>query len=184
MNSCSILVPNVDLFIQMHIIKEANTSSRIEGTQTDIDEAVRPAEMIAAERRDDWQEVQNYVEAMNFALGKLDALPLSNRSAMLATARSGRDTFEKVVDLRSDAEAKTLSLGGRAENARKLLDHLYQSPFVTANSVADLLGVTHQTASKLIADFVKLDFLSVSTKLGKSQGYEFERYLDLFDTSK
>lgn len=79
LDAFTLIVPDVDLFIQMHITKEANKSSRIEGTQTQMDEAVMEAEQLSPEKRDDWEEVRNYVQAMNNAIKELETLPLSNR---------------------------------------------------------------------------------------------------------
>ncbi len=326
LNAFSLIVPDVDLFIRMHVVKEANTSSRIEGTQTEIEEALGPKELVAPERRDDWQEVQNYIKAMSQAIEDLEKLPLSNRllrdthrillegvrgegklpgefrrsqnwiggsgpsdavfvppqhtevpelmsdlekflhnnqiqvphliriaiahyqfetihpfldgngrigrllitlylvgkgllkkptlylsahiekhkgayydalsrvreandlgqwvrfllTAVRDTGRKGSQAFQGILDLRKEVESKTLSLGKKAENARLLLNHLYRSPFVTPLEVAEVLGVTHQTASSLIRDFEKLNILKKWQKMGRSHLYVFGRYLALF----
>lgn len=79
LNSFARLVPNIDLFIQLHVTKEAVVSSRIEGTQTRIDEALLREDDISPERRDDWKEVNNYIKALNQAIKELEKLPISSR---------------------------------------------------------------------------------------------------------
>jgi len=79
LNAFSIILPGTGVFLRMHQLKEATQSSRIEGTQTTIDEAVLDAKDIDPEKKDDWQEVQNYTEAMNHCIDRLETLPLSSR---------------------------------------------------------------------------------------------------------
>lgn len=70
---------DIDHYIRVHVAKEATQSSKIEGTQTNFQEAFFNKEEISKEKRDDWEEVQNYIDAMNQAVQQLHTLPFSSR---------------------------------------------------------------------------------------------------------
>ena len=326
LNAFSLLVPDVDMYIQMHIVKEANTSSRIEGTRTQMDEAIMDQEQIDPEKRDDWLEVQNYIQAMNEALDELSRLPLSNRllkkthaillqgvrgehkmagefrrsqnwiggnslneavfippghdevsdlmadlekfwhndqiqvphliriaishyqfetihpfldgngrigrllitlylvsngflnkpslylsdffernrtlyydsltavrisnnliqwikfflTAIIKTAEKGQETFRDILDLRDKMAGKIVSLGRKAENARKLILYLYRKPVLSGSAATEVLGLTPRAANALIKDFERLDILKEITGFKRNRVYVFEEYLKLF----
>lgn len=79
LNAFAQLIPDIEFFIRMYVAKEATQSSRIEGTQTSIEDAFKDADDLNPEERDDWAEVQNYINAITYAIEALEKLPLSNR---------------------------------------------------------------------------------------------------------
>ncbi len=321
------MVPDVDIFIRMHITKEANTSSRIEGTQTQMDEAVLRKEQISPEKRDDWQEVQNYINAMNNSIHELERLPISVRllkdthailmsgvrgehkqpgefrvsqnwiggsnlnnavfvpphqsevqdlmsdlekfwhndeiyvhdliriaishyqfetihpfldgngrigrlmitlylvskellhkpslylsdffernrgayydaltgvrtsnniihwikfflTAIIETADKSKKTFKGIMALREKVEHQILELGKKAENAKNLLQLLYQRPTINISDVCEALDVSPPTARTLVKQMEQLGILIETTGYDRNRLYSFSEYLALFE---
>jgi Fic family protein len=89
LNAFAQLILDIEIFIRMYVAKEATQSSRIEGTQTNIEDAFKDATDLNPDERDDWSEVQNYIHAVNYAIDALEDLPLSNR--LLRQTRNSAD---------------------------------------------------------------------------------------------
>ena len=70
-------IPNLNLFLSMYIRKEALVSSQIEGTQCTLDDVLNPE--LQENANIDVGEVINYIRATDFAIDRLERLPLCMR---------------------------------------------------------------------------------------------------------
>ena len=77
LDTASQLISNADLFISMYVRKEALISSQIEGTQCTLDDVLDPE--VEANATLDVSDVINYVKATQYALKRLERLPLCCR---------------------------------------------------------------------------------------------------------
>lgn len=76
MNTTSELIPNTDLFIASYVRREALLSSQIEGTQATLEDVLSPE--FASDSDEDIKDVVNYVKALNYALERMNVLPISS----------------------------------------------------------------------------------------------------------
>lgn len=77
LESIATRIPNVELFVSMYVRKEALMSSQIEGTQATLEDVLDP--MIGANTNRNVADVVNYIKATEFAIKRLNDLPLCNR---------------------------------------------------------------------------------------------------------
>lgn len=77
LDSISTRIPDMDLFVSMYVRKEALMSSQIEGTQATLEDVLDP--MIEANTNRNVADVVNYIKATEYAISRLNTLPLCNR---------------------------------------------------------------------------------------------------------
>lgn len=70
-------IPNMNLFVSMYVRKEALLSSQIEGTQATLEDVLDP--LIEKNANQNVADVINYIKATEFALDRMNSLPLCNR---------------------------------------------------------------------------------------------------------
>lgn len=70
-------VPNINLLVSMYVRKEALLSSQIEGTQCTLDDIFDP--LIEENTNQNVSDVVNYIKATEYALDRLNTIPLCNR---------------------------------------------------------------------------------------------------------
>ncbi len=327
LNAYSLLIPNVDLYIKMHVKIEANKSSRIEGTRTTVEEDLLDITDINPERRDDWEEVQNYVKATNYGVTRIkEGFPVCARlireihkvlmqgvrgehktpgefrisqnwiggstpstaiyvppphteiaecltdfekfinnqeidtpdlikiailhyqfesihpfldgngrigrliiplyiqsrgmleksclyisdyiernkdryydmltrvrthndminwikfflEAVIETSKTAKDKFRKVVELTMKMDEMIMNLSVKPENAKKVIDLLYDEPILTRNKMAEKTQIKLTTINGIVNALLEKEIIKETTGYSRNQIFAFERYIDLF----
>lgn len=99
---------------------------------------------------------------------------------VIATAKSGKETFEAIIKLRQQYEQKILSLGSRTKHGQKLLLVLFSHPIITVKQAARELKMTFPRVNRLIEDFHKLDIVKEITGYSRNRLFALYEYLNLF----
>lgn len=93
------LLPDLDFFILMYIMKEATRSSEIEGTRATIVDVLKSEAEIAHKLPEDVERILHYIQAMEYGLKRLETLPLSLRFI--------REIHKVLLEDTADAPGKT-----------------------------------------------------------------------------
>jgi len=100
--------------------------------------------------------------------------------AIISTANSGVETFQKILALKTEMDRDILSFGKKAHNAGKLVEFLYQKPIVSVSEVLKVLGVSKPTANNLIKEFETKEILIEVTGYQRNKHYAFKRYIEIY----
>ncbi|MFA7208984.1 MAG: Fic family protein [Parcubacteria group bacterium] len=73
------LLPDVDFFIFMYILKDASSSSQIEGTGATMIDALEAKAEIATDLPEDVDDIIHYIKALNNGIDSLKKIPISIR---------------------------------------------------------------------------------------------------------
>lgn len=73
------LLPDVDFFIFMYILKDASSSSQIEGTGATMIDAIEAKAEIGSDLPEDVDDIIHYIQALNNGIDALKSIPISIR---------------------------------------------------------------------------------------------------------
>jgi len=99
---------------------------------------------------------------------------------VIETATKGISTFDQLLRLQKVSEIKINTLGSRAANAQKVLQHLYQKPVINTAAIGRVAGLSAASAYKLAGDMERLGIIKETTGAQRGKSYVFEDYLNLF----
>jgi Fic family protein len=94
-------------------------------------------------------------------------------------AREAEQTARQIVQLREDIRQRAQATKMSA-SAFRLLDHLFQQPFINVNAARDHLGVSYVAANGLIGELCENGVLTEITGGSRNRVFRFGPYIDLF----
>jgi Fic family protein len=99
---------------------------------------------------------------------------------IIETAKVGIKTFDNILKLQKETEAKIRTLGSRTANAQTVVNYLYQKPLIDAAKLGETAAISPASAYKLIVDLEQLGILKEITGGKRGKRYLFMEYLQLF----
>lgn len=100
--------------------------------------------------------------------------------AVIETSKTAKDKFRKVVELTMKMDEMIMNLSVKPENAKKVIDLLYDEPILTRNKMAEKTQIKLTTINGIVNALLEKEIIKETTGYSRNQIFAFERYIDLF----
>ncbi|MHB8319157.1 MAG: Fic family protein [Acidimicrobiales bacterium] len=102
-------------------------------------------------------------------------------SGITEVSAEATESARRILTLREEHRAAiTASLGRAAGNGHKVLETLFDRPFVSVTEVQSLIGTTYPAANSLVSRLVELGILREVTGQARNRQFRYDPYVQLF----
>ena len=99
---------------------------------------------------------------------------------VIETAKTAKEKFRKVVELTMEMDKVIMELPVKPENAKKIIDLLYDEPILTRNNMAEITGIKLTTVNGIVKALLEKNIIIETTGYSRNQIFAFEKYINLF----
>jgi Fic family protein len=104
-------------------------------------------------------------------------------TGVLEVATQATETARKIVSLRETHRHLIVEkFGNSSGNAIKILEHMYERPYITVNEIKEMLGISFPNANSLMGKFVSAELLTEITGRSRNRVFMYSAYLELFSS--
>ena len=100
--------------------------------------------------------------------------------AVIETSKTAKEKFRNVVELTMDMDKLIMELPVKPENAKKVIDLLYDEPIITRNKMAETTGIKLTTINGIVNALLDKEIIKETTGYSRNQIFAFEKYINLF----
>ena len=100
--------------------------------------------------------------------------------AVSETSKIAKEKFRKVVELTLDMDKVIVELPVKPENAKKVIELLYDEPVLTRNKMSEITGIKLTTINGIVNALLEKDIITETTGYSRNQIFAFEKYINLF----
>ena len=100
--------------------------------------------------------------------------------AVIETSKTAKEKFRNVVELTMEMDKVIMDLPVKPENAKKVLDVLYDEPIVSRKKILELIDIKPKTLNVCINALKEKNIIIETTGYSRNQVFAFQKYIDLF----
>jgi Fic family protein len=102
-------------------------------------------------------------------------------SGVSEVAKQATETARRIVSLREEHRRLIVKkFGNSSGNAIRILEHMYERPYITVNNIKEILGISFPNANSLIGKFVSSELLKEITGRSRNRVFVYSTYIELF----